>query len=442
MPPKKIPKVSVGPLDVLVGRMNANPLRTLNNNRNHAGEEVASSGRGQENEVVIDISDNEDELGSLDELNRSSTQPGPSTPQPHYRHGNLSKNKHEQLAREELLDWLGGVAKMKPRPVRNDTMREDLERKANWGQQRYDGKLEVLFATSIPKSPVKGYYITRSDGKRNGLSSYYGSQMRGGISQAKSDRNEAYLDPSHPLHENIKMSMTQSTHNRPPMDLIYVATLFPPEEIKPNLMETHLGLEPVQSEEGSNHGLVEEYGGSCCGDKGQFSIRASHFTMTSEIYIRTIGRLVDPMACMEKKIILCDSTSTKEMGEGFMMIYMQRYNRIHNCNRYIITVTATPPPDIIRKAQKYADDGVPLFNIIQDGDQAHPPPWATLDEDLIVRYDPRHPDVKRHYKHFQNLKQLIDEFGEPPTTYYVTGDGSRDHLKRQFDAIIASRDNN
>lgn len=116
-------------------------------------------------------------------------------------------------------------------------------------------------------------------------------------------------------------------------------------------------------------------------------------------------------------------------------------------------MTATPPPDIIRKAQKYADDGVPLFNIIQDGDQAHPPPWATLDEvttlpwtvsqkDLIVRYDPRHPDVKRHYKNFQNLKQLIDEFGEPPTTYYVTGDGSRDDLKRQFDAIIASRDNN
>lgn len=170
---------------------------------------------------------------------------------------------------------------------------------------------------------MKGYYITRSDGKRNGLSSYYGSQMRGGISQAKSDRNEAYLDPSHPLHENIKMSMTQSTHNRPPMDLIYVATLFPPEEIKPNLMETHLGLEPVQSEEGSNHGLVEEYGGSCCGDKGQFSIRVTHLTRTvnpSEIYIRTIGRLVDPMACMEKKIILCDSTSTKEMGEGFMMV--------------------------------------------------------------------------------------------------------------------------
>ncbi len=58
----------------------------------------------------------------------------------------LSNNVHEQVAREELLDWLEGVEK---KPVRDDEMRKKLEREANWNQVKRANKMEIEFAKYI-----------------------------------------------------------------------------------------------------------------------------------------------------------------------------------------------------------------------------------------------------------------------------------------------------
>lgn len=156
----------------------------------------------------------------------------------------------------------------------------------------------------------------RSVGPKH-LSSYYKSLMKSGNSTTVMNLNRAYSQPTHPLYEIMKNSSKDSQEKRPPLDIVYVSTLFSPEEKRGSLMETVMAIEPVQSR------TVEEYPGSCCGEKkGQFSQRASHLTRKtnpSEIYKRTKGSAT-PMICVEKKVALMDSESTKELVEGFLMV--------------------------------------------------------------------------------------------------------------------------
>lgn len=106
--------------------------------------------------------------------------------------------------------------------------------------------------------------------------------------------------------------------------------------------------------------------------------------------------------------------------------------------------------DDIIKAQKYVDDGTPMFRALKKGETPWPPPWATVEQattlpwtvdetDLIVRYDPGNPTIKQHYKSFQNLEQLVAEFGDPPPSYFVTMKESREKFKTQFEELKSER---
>jgi hypothetical protein len=100
------------------------------------------------------------------------------------------------------------------------------------------------------------------------------------------------------------------------MDIIYVASLYRP--LGKTLFETVM-LEAVQG----GPVLVQDYPGSFAGGgNGFFSMRANHFTAKqtpSQIYQRTVGS-DNPMNCAEKRVVLCDSKNTKEVGEGFLMV--------------------------------------------------------------------------------------------------------------------------
>lgn len=176
-----------------------------------------------------------------------------------------------------------------------------------------------MFFIVFPGSSVKGYYVMISNGRQKvpqRLSSYYKGKMRGGYSTAITNRIESYRDTNHPLHETIKRSSENSTNLRPPVDIVYVSTMFPPEEMKSSLMDTVMETVPVQS------GNLEDYPGSFSGGhKGYFSMRDNHFTNKknpSKIYTRTVGSAT-PMMCVEKKVALMDSEATKEITEGFLM---------------------------------------------------------------------------------------------------------------------------
>ncbi|XP_035710729.1 uncharacterized protein LOC118436533 isoform X1 [Folsomia candida] len=217
-----------------------------------------------------------------------------------------------------------------------------------------------------------------------------------------------------------------------------------------DVFETLKSLEPVPNGAG-----MEDYIGSYCGP-GRSSVRPSHFIPAetashSHIFKRTVGS-EDPDFCAEKKIVLCDSTYTKEIGEGFLLAYAQKYNRMHDTHRYIITETATPSAELIQKAQQYVIDEVPMFRYIKDGDRSHPPRWATLDQvttlpytvspkNVILRFDPEHPDEKRYYKTFKNLGRLVEEFGDPPPSYFVTMDNSRERFRLEFEQLIRQAGN-
>ncbi|XP_035704378.1 uncharacterized protein LOC110845132 isoform X1 [Folsomia candida] len=395
----------------------------------------------------------EEEAGTLENTEEVNPQPGPSRgiPIPHYRHGDLSDNVYEQFHREVLLDWLEEVRKMKP-PVRNDTKRLELENAANWGQQRRKGKLVVQFDTKIPGSPIKGYYVMKADGWRNNLFSYFKRAMKDGISLSHRERNMAYRDPHHPLYDTIKDSNSSSGDKRPPLDIVYIATLFPKEHLKISLidiMKKELG--PVLESEPLFRLLY--YIGIFAGRCGYFSMRDDHFTATlkpSHIYIRTVGS-PNPLACMQNKVILCDSTATKQALEGFLMAYARKTNEVLGYERYIDTETASPDFEYIKKAIKYADDKIPLFRIVEKGDRSHPPLWANMEqattlpytiteEELILRFDPDRPEVKRHYKSFQDMAHLISEVGDPPERYFYTNDKSRNEFKEEFDKIKAARE--
>ncbi|OXA40506.1 uncharacterized protein LOC118439281 [Folsomia candida] len=353
------------------------------------------------------------------------------------RYGKLSRNLRELECREELIDWLKEVEK-NPSAGRAtfDQRREELELAANWRQEDREHR-EIYFDIRITGSSVKGYWVLRAEGKRNVLSSYYAANMRLGASQARIDRNANYRNPEHPLHDSIQNSRKTTNEVRPPMDIVYVASLIHPDNMGVDLWETIKSIEPVQ--QGNK---MRDYVGKYNGNKGRFSMRGSNFTKpggNQEIYNRTVDS-DDSVYCVEKKIILCNSTYTKEIGEGFLMAYGHKYNEIHGVERYIMTEAATPPADLIKKAHKYAVDGVPMFEFVEDLDRSNPPLWATLDlvttlpytickKDLIIRYDPNFPDDKRHYKSFKNFDRLVEEFGYPPEEYFITIDGSRNHLR-------------
>ncbi|XP_035706834.1 uncharacterized protein LOC118435243 [Folsomia candida] len=394
----------------------------------------------------------EEEAGTLENTEEVSPQPDPSRgiPVPHYRHGDLSDNVYEQFHREVLLDWLDEVMKMKV-PVSNDTKRLELEEAANWGQQRRKGKLLVQFDTKIPGSKVKGYYVIRS-GARNSLVSYYKKVMKDGISQSRRLRTMEYRDSNHPLHETIKHSNSSSKDKRPPLDIVYIATLFAKEHLNMSLIEImKKEFGPVL--EGETLLRLLYYIGIFAGTTGYFSMRDTHFTKTldpSHIYLRTIGSL-NPLACMENKVILCDSAATKQCLEGFLMAYARKTNEVVGYERYIDTDTASPHFEYIKKAIKYAEDEIPLFRIVEKGDRSHPPLWATMEEattlpytiteeELILRFDPDRPEVKRHYKSFQDLAHLISEVGDPPESYFYTNQKSRKEFKEEFDKIKAARE--
>ncbi|OXA57656.1 uncharacterized protein LOC118434823 [Folsomia candida] len=355
------------------------------------------------------------------------------------RYGRLSWNLRELERREELIDWLKEVEK-NPSAGREalDPRREELEVVANWRQQDREHQ-EIYFDIRIPRSPVKGYWVLKSDGKRNVLSSYYAAQMRLNVSQTRSDGNAAYGDPEHPLYDVIKNSNRTCYVARPPMDIIYVASLIHPDKMGADLWETIKSIEPVQEDN-----QLQDYIGIYNGNQGNFSMRTGNFSPKEQnrsIFDKTIGSN-DPEYCIEKKVILCNSTNTKEIGEGFLKAYGHKFNKIHGVERYIITETAKPPSDLIKKAHKYAVDGVPMFEFVEDEDleRSSPPLWATLDQvttlpytickkDLLIRYDPNNPYEKRHYKSFKNFDRLVEEFGYPPEEYFVTVDDSRDHLR-------------
>ncbi|OXA60869.1 uncharacterized protein LOC118434259 [Folsomia candida] len=402
--------------------------------------------------VSSDESESEDEEDDGDDiLDRSSPDPQPESssdmtadldlPQNFHlrRYGRLSWNLRELERREELIDWLKEVEKNPSAGMAAfDPRREELELAANWRQEDREHK-EVYFDIHIKGSRVKGYWVLKADGKRNVLSSYYGLVMRGNVSQTTDNKNAEYRDPEHPLHDVIKDSNRTSNEAKPPMDIIYAASLIHPDNMGVDLWETIKTIESVQV-----GNKFEDYIGKYNGDRGHFSIRTSNFSpkgSNQEIFNRTVDSN-DPCYCIEKKVILCDSTYTKEIGEGFLMAYGQKYNKIHGVERYIITETSTPPSDLIKKAHKYVVDGVPMFEFVEDEDldRSSPPLWATLDQvttlpytickkDLIIRYDPNFPDDKRHYKTFKNFDRLVEEFGYPPEEYFVTVDGSRDHLR-------------
>lgn len=141
--------------------------------------------------------------------------------------------------------------------------------------------------------------------------------MRLSVSQARSDASESYRNPEHPLHDVLKESVQTSDEARPPMDIIYVASLIHPDNMGVDLWETVKSIEPVQVEN-----KLEDYVGIYNGNKGRFAMRPSNLTITvrnQEIYNRTVG-CDDPDYCVEKKVILCNSTYTKEIGEGFLMV--------------------------------------------------------------------------------------------------------------------------
>ncbi|XP_035701941.1 uncharacterized protein LOC110842459 isoform X1 [Folsomia candida] len=178
---------------------------------------------GLDDSGVVDLTFSDDEetdhdVGTLENTDEVSPQPGPSRgiPVPHYRYGNLAGNVYQQFHREVLLDWLDEVMKMKV-PVRNDTKRLELEHAADWGQQRRKEKLVVQFDTKIPGSSIKGYYVMKSDGWRNSLFSYYKRGFKNGISQSQRERNMAYKDPDHPLYDTINSSKSSSDDKRPPL---------------------------------------------------------------------------------------------------------------------------------------------------------------------------------------------------------------------------------
>lgn len=258
----------------------------------------------------------------------------------------MSSEIHEQVARETLIDWLEEVENQKV-PKQDDEKRTQLEKAANWRQKRAKKMTEIQFSSQIPGkflkffqlfnrlnsrklktlyffqfpgSSVKGYYIMRNNGRRmvpRPLSSYYRGVMKFANSTTTANRNKSYLEPDHSLHETIKKSMEDSAKLRPPLDIVYTSTLFPPEEMRGSLLETVLAIEPVQS------GTLEDYTGSFSGGgKGQFSQRSDHLIkkpIPSEIYKRTIGSTT-PMMCIQKKVALMDSESTKELAEGFWMV--------------------------------------------------------------------------------------------------------------------------
>ncbi|XP_035711144.1 uncharacterized protein LOC110863583 [Folsomia candida] len=383
---------------------------------------------GLDDSGVIDLTFSDDEetdhdVATLENTDEVSPQPGPSRgiPVPHYRYGDLSDNVYQQFHREVLLDWLDEVMKMKV-PVRNETKRLELENAADWGQQRRKDKLVVQFDTKIPGSSIKGYYVLKADGWRNNLFSYFRRAMKDGISLSHRERNMAYKDPDHPLYDTINSSKSSSDDKRPPLDIVYIATLFAKEHVKMSLidiMKKELG--PVLE-----------------------ALTPSH------IYIRTVGS-PNPLACMQSKVILCDSTATKQSVEGFLMAYARKTNELLGYERYIDTATASPEFEYIKKAMKYAEDKVPLFRIVEKGDRSHPPLWATMEqattlpytiteEELILRFDPDRPELKRHYKSFQNMAHLISELGDPPESYFYTNDKSRNEFKLEFDKIKAARE--
>ncbi|XP_035715715.1 uncharacterized protein LOC118438926 [Folsomia candida] len=221
--------------------------------------------------VSSDESEDEEDDGD-DNLDLSNSDPQPShsrdinpdldLPENFHsrRYGKLSNNLRELERREELIDWLKEVEK-NPSAGRAayDQRREELELAGNWRQQdREHG--EIYFDIRIPGSPVKGYWVLKSDGKRNVLSSYYAAQMRLSVSQTRSDANESYRDPANPLHDVIKDSMRKSVEARPPMDIIYTASLILPANMGVDLWETMQSVEPVQ-----------DYVGIYNGDLGRFS---------------------------------------------------------------------------------------------------------------------------------------------------------------------------
>ncbi|OXA64502.1 hypothetical protein Fcan01_01576 [Folsomia candida] len=413
---------------------------------------------GLDDSGVIDLTFSDDEetdhdVATLENTDEVSPQPGPSRgiPVPHYRYGDLSDNVYQQFHREVLLDWLDEVMKMKV-PVRNETKRLELENAADWGQQRRKDKLVVQFDTKIPGSSIKGYYVLKADGWRNNLFSYFRRAMKDGISLSHRERNMAYKDPDHPLYDTINSSKSSSDDKRPPLDIVYIATLFAKEHVKMSLidiMKKELG--PVL--EGETLFRLLYYIGICGGHRGFFSMRDTHFTAAltpSHIYIRTVGS-PNPLACMQSKVILCDSTATKQSVEGFLMAYARKTNELLGYERYIDTATASPEFEYIKKAMKYAEDKVPLFRIVEKGDRSHPPLWATMEqattlpytiteEELILRFDPDRPELKRHYKSFQNMAHLISELGDPPESYFYTNDKSRNEFKLEFDKIKAARE--
>lgn len=153
--------------------------------------------------------------------------------------------------------------------------------------------------------------------------------MRTGVSQTMTDRNATYRDEDHPLHDVVKKSMRESNQARPPMDIIYVASLIPKDKMDETLLRTMKRIEPVQDGDG-----VEDYIGIYCGKGGRFSMRTSNFvreTGMSRIYQRTVGA-EDPDFCAQKKVILCNSTYTKEIGEGFLMVLKPHF--ISDCFLY------------------------------------------------------------------------------------------------------------
>ncbi|XP_035702523.1 uncharacterized protein LOC118434006 [Folsomia candida] len=279
---------------------------------------------------------------------------------------------------------------------------------------------------------------------------YYAAQMRSTGSVSKANKNAQYRDPEHPLYQVIQDSKKASKEATPPMDIIYIASLIKPEIMNENLVETMKLIEPVQSGDG-----LQDYIGKYSGHNGQFTMRPDNFylrTGNQVIYNRTYGS-DKPRCCVEKRVVLCDSTYTKEIGEGFLMSFGQEYNRVHECERYPITEASTPPADIIKKAHKYVNDKVPMFEFVEDLDRCNPPLWATVDQvttlpytfckkDLIMRYDPQFPDDKRHYKTFKTFAKMVEEFGDPPPNYFITKDHSRDELLLQFEDIVRQRGNN
>ncbi|OXA59589.1 hypothetical protein Fcan01_04338 [Folsomia candida] len=251
--------------------------------------------RGRRSGVIYSDSEDEEDEDD-DDLDRSSpdTQSGSSSdmtadldlPENFHlrRHGRLSWNLRELQRREELIDWLKEVEK-NPLAGRAafDQRREELELAANWRQQ--DGEhMEIYFDIHIPRSRVKGFYVFKSNRRRNALASYYAAQMRLSVSQARSDASESYRNPEHPLHDVLKESVQTSDEARPPMDIIYVASLIHPDNMGVDLWETVKSIEPVQ-----NGNKFENYIGIYNGNKGRFAMRASNFKAAWEAGTKIIS---------------------------------------------------------------------------------------------------------------------------------------------------------